>query len=94
MSPNNFFYIQTFEDTSVHKPDPLVFEPMLRKLQTKNISQDEIIYVGDAFTDFLAASTAGLQFYGVANAITSKEKFERESANVLTDIRDLLTLVR
>lgn len=93
LSPDNFFYIQTFEETSVHKPDPHVFEPIFRKLAEKGIDKNEIIYVGDAITDFFAARDAGLKFYAVANAITSKEKFEKVSASVLGDIKELLTIV-
>lgn len=94
LSPDNFFYIQTFEDTDFHKPDPKVFEPMFEKLKTKSISKEEIVYVGDGIKDFYAARDAGLQFYGVANAITSKEKFEKEGAHVLSDIKELLNIVR
>jgi phosphoglycolate phosphatase len=94
LSPDNFFHIQTFEDTDYHKPDPKVFEPMLHKLAEQNIAKEEIVYVGDALTDFLAARGAGLKFYGVTNAITSKEKFEKASAQVLDDIKELVPLVR
>lgn len=93
VSPDTFFYIQTFEDTAVHKPDPRVFVPILEKLQAKNIAKHEVIYVGDALTDFQAANAAGLQFYGVANAVTSKEVFTKEGAQVLVTMTDLLTLV-
>ena len=93
LSPDNFLYIQTFEETSVHKPDPHVFEPIFRKLAEEGIDKNEIIYVGDALTDFFAARDAGLKFYGVANAITTKEKFEKASAHVLEDIKELLTII-
>ncbi len=93
LSPDNFFYIQTFEETSVHKPDPQVFEPIFQKLAEKGIDKNEIVYVGDALTDFFAARDAGLTFYAVANAVTTKEKFEKEGAHVLGNIKELLTIV-
>lgn len=57
--------LQTADDTTVHKPDPKVFEPALKKLTKLNIEPAETMYVGDDIRDFIAANGAGLQFVGV-----------------------------
>jgi FMN phosphatase YigB (HAD superfamily) len=62
---DQFALIQTSDDTEVHKPDPKVFDPALKKLQTQHIQPNETLYVGDALTDYQAASGAGLQFIGI-----------------------------
>lgn len=41
---DKLFYIQTSEDTSMHKPNPAVFEPILKRLRDKNIFKEELLY--------------------------------------------------
>lgn len=48
-----------FEDTTKHKPDP---EPILLAVKKLGLSHDEVIYVGDALADGLAAKAAGVDF--------------------------------
>ena len=51
----DFYFIQTSEDTSFHKPDPKVFIPVEEKLEKKGIAPKDIVYVGDGLRDFTAA---------------------------------------
>jgi HAD superfamily hydrolase (TIGR01549 family) len=77
-----FDLIQTFDDTHTYKPDPEVFEVMLRTLASNGIS-DHILYVGDDITDYHAASIAGIDFIGVTTGVRTKEDFEREGAKTV-----------
>ena len=49
----------TAEDTEFHKPNP---EPIIRALAILKARKDETIYVGDTFSDYSAASAAGILF--------------------------------
>ncbi len=48
-----------FEDTNNHKPDP---EPLVFAAQKLQIKPKEVVYIGDAESDFHAAKTAGMEF--------------------------------
>ena len=55
------------DDTKKHKPDP---EPLLECLRRLNISASEAIYVGDTYSDYLAAKNAHMDFiYAMWNGI-------------------------
>lgn len=60
-----FFAIQTSEETTHHKPDPRVFDPILAKIS--QVPRQEVLYVGDAPRDYLAARDANLQFLGIVH---------------------------
>lgn len=62
---HKIIYIQTSEDTDVHKPNPRVFDPMMKILDLKGIKEHEVIYVGDSQKDFQAATNRGIGFIGV-----------------------------
>lgn len=47
------------DDTSKHKPDP---EPLLECLKRLNVKADEALYVGDALSDYQAATNAHIDF--------------------------------
>ena len=72
---NNFFNIQTAEDTFIHKPDPAVFNPTFESLKKMKISKKNMVYVGDAIKDYRAASKAGINFIGITTGLTTKEDF-------------------
>jgi phosphoglycolate phosphatase len=86
IDPNLFFFIQSFFDTDVHKPNPEVFLPTIEKLKTKNIDKSEIIYVGDAIDDYEAASNAGLHFCGIANRTVNVSVFMEKNIPYLSEI--------
>lgn len=93
---NLFKFIQTADDTEFHKPDPRVFKPALEKLALKNINKEEVIYIGDSLSDFLAARDAGFNFIGLLTGLTTKEVFiengvkEENLFDIVTDIEDIL----
>jgi HAD superfamily hydrolase (TIGR01549 family) len=47
------------EDTTHHKPHP---EPILKCLERMDLLPEDVIYIGDAPTDLLAAQNAGVDF--------------------------------
>ncbi|MGM9947570.1 HAD-IA family hydrolase [Floccifex sp.] len=77
-----------FEDTKKHKPDPA---PLLKCMELLNLDKDEVIYIGDAASDFEASKNAGIDFgfakWGsVLNHIS-------ESNYIFTKPEDLLILL-
>lgn len=77
---DDFFAIQTAEDTSFHKPDPRVFDPILTKLRDVAIQQHDIVYIGDGIRDYEAANSAGLSFIGITHGTTTKNHFQELGA--------------
>lgn len=53
--------VYTSEDLQIYKNNPhrKFFEPILQEL---NISPDEIVHIGDSYSDFTAASNSGIDF--------------------------------
>lgn len=92
---DQFFYIQTMEDTLVHKPDPEVFNPILKILSDQNsdILKSDIYYIGDHLFDYYAARDAGIKFFGLSDRTTTNEIFLTEGANTIRSISELITLI-
>ncbi len=85
-----FFYIQTSEDTGVHKPDPKVFVPILQRLKAINIDQNDVIYIGDSTRDWLAARDAGIKFIGIAHGGSStRDEFQKENSKILDHLSEI-----
>lgn len=76
--------IQTSDDTLVHKPDPRVFEPMMQALRQVR-AHEEVLYVGDALTDYYAARDAGLRFVGVTTGLITAEQFRDAGVTHVVD---------
>ena len=47
------------DDTKHHKPHP---EPLLKCIEKLNLKSDEVIYIGDAYSDYEAAKNAHIDF--------------------------------
>ncbi len=75
-----FDYIHSAESSVYKKPDPRVFDDVVKALK---VHPSETAYVGDMTMDFLAASAAHIRFVGVATGIESAEKLR---ANGCTDV--------
>jgi phosphoglycolate phosphatase len=88
-NPEMFRFIQSADDTSVHKPNPEVFNPTILEFNKDAINKPEILYVGDTLDDFNAAVNAGLQFCGIANRTTPEAEFRRVNSKYITDITQL-----
>lgn len=61
----------TIDDCDYHKPDKRVFSPLL----ALGYSPEQVVYVGDAASDFYAARDAGMDFIGVETGLLSNEDF-------------------
>lgn len=70
---NTFDHIFTIDDCEYHKPDKRVFDSLL----AKGYKTKEIIYIGDASTDFYAARDAGFDFIGVGTGLMKSSDFEK-----------------
>lgn len=70
---NTFDHVFTIDDTKYHKPDKRVFDPLL----AHGYKPEEIIYIGDAPTDFYAARDSGFDFIGVATGLLSVRDFAK-----------------
>jgi HAD superfamily hydrolase (TIGR01549 family) len=79
-------YIQTADDTNVHKPNPAVFEPLLKWANEYGITTDEILYIGDGMQDMIAANSAGLNFLGVTTGLVTPLDFDNNDANSIADL--------
>lgn len=90
---NEFFKIQTAEDTTVHKPDPKVFDPILQELKLQNILPNEVVYIGDALRDYQAATGAGLHFIGAAFLPKSEEIFTKVGTPYVNNFKELANII-
>lgn len=79
------FTVQGEDLTDTHKPDPAVFDPALELLDKVNIDRSDVVYVGDALIDHVAASTAGLQFIGVATGLVTAEQMLNAGISLVVD---------
>ncbi|MBO6047026.1 MAG: HAD-IA family hydrolase [Erysipelotrichaceae bacterium] len=56
----HFFHVAVLEeDTIHHKPDP---EPLLKAVELLHLTTDDVIYIGDSYTDYEAACNAHIDF--------------------------------
>ena len=86
-----FELVQTEDDTIFHKPDPRVFEPVLKWISTHGIQPHEVLYIGDDLNDMIPAKKAGLGFIGVGTGLTSVEKFESNQVKAIHRLPDLIS---
>jgi phosphoglycolate phosphatase len=82
-------HIQCADDTDFHKPDPRVFDPLIKVLTLHGIDKSEVIYVGDAITDHSAALAAGLSFIGFYADPDINNPFTGLNIRVVSDLRRL-----
>jgi len=87
---DTFCHIQTEDDTTVHKPDPEVFQPTINYFAKFNISPTQMLYLGDTFNDFLASTQAGLHFIGIPRLEKEKQQMRDNNIDKIEDIKDLL----
>lgn len=89
-----FLFIQDPEDSLVHKPDPGVFEPAIKKLLKEGIQKKEIVYVGDSLDDLRSAHGAQIDFIGITTGLYSRADFKKEGAKIVVDkISEILPYV-
>lgn len=84
--------IITYEDTSLHKPNP---EPILLAMKKLNANPETTLMVGDTQFDIRAAQKAGITSIGVSWSIKGKDFIEQLNPDyVIDDMRDLRSIVR
>ncbi|MBX7059031.1 MAG: HAD family hydrolase [Leptospirales bacterium] len=93
LSFEQFVAIQTAEDSSAHKPDPLVFEPICARFKQLGILPENILYVGDARYDFVASTGFGLQFIGMAHGPRELAGFQQHSIAYVQSFQELEALM-
>ena len=71
----SFDYFQASEDTEFHKPDPRVFDPLMKWLGARAIAPADVLYIGDSLPDYQAARGAGFMFLGVETGVVDAQKF-------------------
>jgi phosphoglycolate phosphatase-like HAD superfamily hydrolase len=81
--------IQCAEDSAHHKPDPQVFSPLKDKLAAQGIQPHEVMYVGDAATDYIAARDAGFTFTGFTPTYSLTNPFKPFLVPIVSDLRQL-----
>ena len=94
LSASLFIDVQTSEHSKVHKPNPIVFEPICRKFENIGINRSAILYVGDTMADFMAATGFGLQFIGMAHTEREKTIFLREGIKHLDGFTQMADFIR
>ena len=87
---NLFDYIQTEDDTTFHKPNPRVLDPVKDWISTREIKTDEVICIGDHFHDMETAQGAGFNFIGVVTGLIKPEQFKKRGISYIRKLPDLL----
>lgn len=77
------------DDTTKHKPDP---EPLLLCIERLGLNKEDVIYIGDAYSDLLASRNAGIDF-AVAKWGGVESKDMSDSDYILEKVEDLLRLL-
>ncbi len=91
LSLDYFKFIQYADDTDFHKPDPKVFEPILKRFSDIGIKRNDILYIGDHIYDARAALGNNLKFLGVLSGTTEKIRFMEEGVkeeNIISSVKD------
>lgn len=88
---HGFQLIQGSTDSEFHKPDPRVFDNVLKILEKTNISPKQTLYVGDDLRDMQAAVGADIDFIGIPNGLTSKEEFTKHGARTIVTLSELIS---
>ncbi len=78
------------DDTKLHKPNP---EPIELAIQKMNLNKDEVIYIGDAYSDYQACVNAGIDFgYAAWGSFSDKGIHPTIRLNSVLDILKLVNL--
>ena len=87
-----FDIIQTRHESPRAKPFP---DGLLKIVARLEVEPDEVIYVGDAGIDAVAAKRAGIEFWGVTTGETDHESLRRAGASLTFEsLSSVLTEVR
>jgi phosphoglycolate phosphatase-like HAD superfamily hydrolase len=88
---NEFVIIQGADDTSFHKPDSRVFDPLITLLEEEKINKKDILYVGDSIDDFQSSTGAGINYIALTTGLYSQEDFRKAGATrICNSIEEIL----
>lgn len=78
------------DDTSKHKPDS---ELLLLCMERLGLNKEDVIYIGDAYSDLLASRNAGIDFaFAKWGSVESKDM--SDSDYILEKVEDLLRILK
>lgn len=89
-----FLYIQGCGGGKFQKPDPCVFNGILRKLAAKGITQNQILYIGDVADDFETSIRAGIQCLIVPRGALTKTQLIKRGVPKACFIKSLNELLK
>lgn len=82
--PLDWFVVQQGADaTDRHKPDGRWFEPALAILKQEGIGKSDVVYVGEALTDYEAARAGGIDFIAVTQGFAKADEFRAAGARAV-----------
>lgn len=87
---DRMLFVHGADVTPAHKPDPAVFGLALEELGGRGVGAGEVVYVGDALMDLLAARRAGLRFIGVTTGLVTSAQFAEHGAPWVLELAELL----
>jgi HAD superfamily hydrolase (TIGR01549 family) len=86
-----FDIIQTRHESPNPKPFP---DGLISITQKLGLELNEVVYVGDAIIDVVAAQRAGIEFWGVTSGSATKEDLQSVGAKVIFEsLEEILPLV-
>lgn len=81
-----------YEDTSTHKPNPGVLDPILLFAKRIGISRNSLIYIGDSIWDYHVANAQELVFIAVLTGSDEKKGFVAEGLNTANIAKDMTSI--
>mgnify|MGYP001380797266 CR=1 FL=1 len=86
----NFKAIYGDDSLPYHKPDPRIFDPIL-----KEYKPEECIFIGDSDYDLIPAQKAKITFIAYLSGVCPKDVFEEMNADfIIDDLRDIPKLLK
>lgn len=89
----HFDYVQTMDDTDVHKPDPEVFRPAIKWLEARELNPEQAVYIGDSLRDMNAALGAGFKFIGVETGLVTRKEFRDFGVVSVANVGGILEII-
>ena len=87
----HFDFVQTPDDYPHKKPDPRVFDAMLKSLDAQ---ANQVVYIGDEEKDAIAAKEARIRFIGVESGMATDAEFANIGAFSVRSLGELALKAR
>jgi len=89
LSESIFDFIQTSDQIEYHKPDPRVFDPLIKYIG-RRFERSEVLYIGDTIDDYKSSKSAGFQFIGIANRTTPKRLMDENNITSVFTLSEMM----